>query len=136
MDKNRLWQPHSDPQPWWSKWVTIFSRKFHKIFNTGVIKAPLKHGNKTLNNVCTSNHMFKREIWDKFTEFTFLHLISRLHRQYQDYQFDVHCKKSVRLRSFFGLYIPAFGLIASYRFWIKPLDHYVVVVIGFYPRGN
>ena len=22
--------------------------------------------------ICTSNHMFKREIWDKFTEFTFL----------------------------------------------------------------
>ena len=24
--------------------------------------------------ICTSNHMFKREIWDKFTEFTFLKL--------------------------------------------------------------
>ena len=22
--------------------------------------------------ICTSNHMLKREIWDKFTEFTFL----------------------------------------------------------------
>ena len=30
---------------------------------------------KTINQcqqICTSNHMFKGEIWDKFTEFTFL----------------------------------------------------------------
>ena len=25
-----------------------------------------------MKQICTSNHMFKREIWDKFTEFTFL----------------------------------------------------------------
>ena len=29
-------------------------------------------GNVYIKKIITSNHMFKREIWDKFTEFTFL----------------------------------------------------------------
>ena len=30
----------------------------------------------SISNICTSNNMFKREIWDKFTEFTFLNFFS------------------------------------------------------------
>ena len=33
---------------------------------------PNFRGYKKGTLTCTSNHMFKREIWDKFTEFTFL----------------------------------------------------------------
>ena len=33
------------------------------------------HGKKTSHFICTSNHMFKSEVWDKFTEFTFLKIL-------------------------------------------------------------
>ena len=31
-----------------------------------------KGRSENMQHICTSNHMFKKEIWDKFTEFTFL----------------------------------------------------------------
>ena len=32
--------------------------------------------NPPSRSICTSNHMFKVEIWDKFTEFTFLKFLN------------------------------------------------------------
>ena len=35
-------------------------------------KTSLDLSSSTTREICTSNHMFKREIWDKSSEFTFL----------------------------------------------------------------
>ena len=45
--------------------------------NNDLMQRQDNHLRKTIkyqeySDICTSNHMFKREIWDKFTEFTFL----------------------------------------------------------------
>ena len=51
---------------------------FAKHFILGVSQCYEHASDKTKQNpgalsaICTSNHMFKRKIWDKFTEFTFL----------------------------------------------------------------
>ena len=36
-----------------------------------VIRTNSEKSEKSNEQICTSNHMFKRGIWDKFTKFTF-----------------------------------------------------------------
>ena len=49
---------------------SIISKIFRRITNNHSL--PESHNNNNLVIISTSNHVFKRKIWDKFTEFTFL----------------------------------------------------------------
>ena len=49
---------------------SIISKIFRRITNNHSL--PESHNNNNLVIISTSNHVFERKIWDKFTEFTFL----------------------------------------------------------------
>ena len=49
---------------------SIISKIFRRITNNHSL--PESQNNNNLVIISTSNHVFKRKIWDKFTEFTFL----------------------------------------------------------------
>ena len=57
---------------------TFDSHKIKDCFRSvGIQQKQLSRGvlrkgcSENMQQICTSNHMFKKEIWDKFTEFTF-----------------------------------------------------------------